>query len=240
MAGKFFDESHDRPDLLVGRPRQGKARHAGELDAVLHDPEELGWGTFLRHDLEIGGNRLQPFGPLGPIFVRRPTVTIDAADGRIGVRAGLHHRGILERSRRRVGCLPRHRGRPNVGQGPIDERRIVLVFGHAIEATEERDPRADGEEDRKRADDGQESHEPAPFRVEGRGRAKLRRRRCVYIPSANRGIQQRTGRAKAQPPSSATPSAIAASPGTQASHRHRHGGIARPAGRRNESLTPFG
>ena len=125
---QIADEGHHRPDVLIGRPGQVEARHAGELDAVPDHPEELRRGALFRHHLEIGGHRLQPFGPFGPIGVRRSAMTIDAADGRIDLRAGLDGLGIVEIGGRRVGCVARDRGAADARQRPVDDRGIVDVL----------------------------------------------------------------------------------------------------------------
>src|SRR5579862_5164771 len=41
-ARELLDERDDPPDVVVRGAGAGKARHAGHVDAVLDDPEELG------------------------------------------------------------------------------------------------------------------------------------------------------------------------------------------------------
>src|SRR6185437_8023519 len=75
---KLLDESDDGPDFLIVRSDTAKARHAGHVDAVLHDPKYLSGLESVRKILEVGRIGPQSLGEFGPSRARR-AVAADAA-----------------------------------------------------------------------------------------------------------------------------------------------------------------
>src|ERR1700722_16800560 len=63
---QLLQERDDQPDLLVGHPDLAKTRHAGRLDAILHDPEKLARFQPTDDVLEIGRVRIEALGKLRP------------------------------------------------------------------------------------------------------------------------------------------------------------------------------
>ena len=127
MVGSFLMKATICQICSSDAPAMPKPGMAVNLMPFLITQNNCRGGALLRHDLEIGGDRLQPLGPLGPVGVGRPAVTIDAADRRVGARAGLDRLGVVEIGRRRFGPVRDDRGAPDARQRPVDDRPDCLA-----------------------------------------------------------------------------------------------------------------
>src|SRR5215471_8956037 len=108
-ARQLFEEGDDRPNFLVRHFGETEARHAGHVDAVLDYPEQILRPAFVDEVLEVGRIGAQTFREFGPIRAGR-AVAVDTAALGEGARSRLHCRGIIERHRRGVCCVPSNRG----------------------------------------------------------------------------------------------------------------------------------
>ncbi len=151
---EFLDEGDDRPDLLVRHLDHAEARHAGHVDAVLDDPEQVLGGPLAGDLLEIGRIRPQSFRELRPVHAR-PAMAVHATPLGEGLRPRLDHRGIVERHRRLLLGVVRDRGLPHMHQRPFHESRLVRGAGDTVESAEEEHRGSDRTEDGKEADQGQ-------------------------------------------------------------------------------------
>src|SRR6185369_9744469 len=158
-------EGHDRPDLRVG-VGDSERRHAGHLDAVLHDPEELFGIGVLRSGGQLGRIGVQALADLRSLDAGR------AVAGRavfpIVQEAAADHRRIGQRRHLDVFHPPRHRALAHRLHNPADGAD-VRAAGRDVEQ-----PRIDEAERQRHQDDGEEQERPERFHV--RDHATLRYR----------------------------------------------------------------
>src|SRR5262245_7196512 len=151
-ARQLFDESYDAPDFLVGNINRAETRHAGHVDSVLDDPEQLLRCALVGDFFKVGRVRMQPLGKFGPLDART-AVTIDASPRRKGLRPRLHDRRVVERRRWTIGSVAVNRSGTDVDQRPGNEVRFGRGAGDAVKSAKKIDPRCYRTENREHTDE---------------------------------------------------------------------------------------
>ena len=101
---------------------------------------------------------MQAFRKLGPIDAGR-AVAVGAAEGAVGLGARLHAGGITDAGGRNIRCVTVDRCGADLHQGPFDDPRLFSGSGDTVVAAKEEDRCTDTNDNRKRANKSQNTHE---------------------------------------------------------------------------------
>jgi hypothetical protein len=81
-SGELFDKSDGRPDLLIAVV--SPSRHAGHLDAVLNNPEQLAVAVELRRNSKVGRCGIKAVGDVASGHAGCAVSTIQLVTGQCG------------------------------------------------------------------------------------------------------------------------------------------------------------
>ena len=177
-ARQFLQEGDDRPDLVVFGAGKRKARHAGHVDAVLDHPEQLRGRAIVNDFLQVRRIGMQAFRKLGPIDAGR-AMAVGAAERGCRPAPGLHAGGIADAGGRKSVAWRSIEAVRTFTKRPIDDPRVFSGSGDTVVAAKEEHCCADANDNCKRANKSENTHErPQYFKTRELYRSRIHRMRA--------------------------------------------------------------